>query len=284
MGPSIQVMGIINLTPDSFYESIRAQTLDDTLRAVEKMLSEGASCIDIGPESTRPGATPIGPEVATDRLLRVLPGIQRRFISSVVPHPEVMSVALEHKVWMINDVAALQRPGALDLLAQSPNTQVCLMHMQADPTSMQQRPTYQSVTDEVHHFLRTRIQACVDAGLSRDALWIDPGFGFGKTVAHNLSLLKHLNQLESLGCPLLVGLSRKSMFGTIIGSTSDDRLPATLAAQTIAMAQGARMIRTHDVKATVWYTCSPSRDWVRAIMTHTISALMGFVTQNAPHC
>jgi len=247
------VMGVLNITPDSFSDGGDFFAPDAALRRAEQMVADGADIIDVGGESTRPGAAAV--DVA-DELGRVVPVIEvlaRRLpvpISVDTSKPEVMRAAADAGAALINDVRALRVPGAL-AAAAALDLPVCLMHMQGDPRTMQTDPAYADVVAEVRGFLAERIAACVGVGLTRERLLVDPGFGFGKRLAHNLGLLARLAELKALGQPLLVGLSRKSMLGALTGRPVDERLAAGLAAAVIAARGGARILRVHDVAATV---------------------------------
>ena len=247
------VMGVLNITPDSFSDGGRFLTLDNALFHAEEMIKQGALIIDIGAESTRPQALPVSEQQELERLLPIIEAIKQRFdiiISVDSSSPQVMLEGAKRGIGLINDVRALQREGALQAAA---NTQlpVCLMHMQGQPATMQVQPVYQSVIDEVKAFLQQRIAACMAQGIGSERIVLDVGFGFGKTLAHNLQLLAGLAQFQDLGCPLLVGMSRKSMLGAILnGAPVDKRLFAGVSAATIAAINGARIIRTHDVQAT----------------------------------
>jgi len=248
-------MGIVNVTPDSFSDGGRHDDVVAAVAHARQLLAEGADILDIGGESTRPGAAYVSPEQELQRVMPVL----RELVALKVPlsldtrRTVVMQAALaEGVVDLINDVSALEDDGALPLLAAA-NVGVCLMHKQGNPDTMQLRPDYRDVVDEVGDYLARRVQLCLDAGMARDRLLIDPGFGFGKTLAHNLALLRALPQLiAQSGVPLLAGLSRKSMLGAITGEqAADQRLGASVAAALLAAQGGARIIRVHDVKATV---------------------------------
>jgi dihydropteroate synthase len=249
------VMGILNVTPDSFSDGGRHDTVAQAVAHAQSLLADGADILDIGGESTRPGAPFVSPQ---EELQRVMP-VLRELVGLNVPlsldtrRTSVMQAALaEGLVDLINDVSALEDDGALPLLAAA-NVGICLMHKQGNPDTMQQQPSYHSVVDEVGSYLARRVQLCLDAGMEQARLLADPGFGFGKTLAHNLALLRALPQLEQqAGVPLLVGLSRKSMLGAITGeSQADQRLGASIAAAVLSAQQGAKVIRVHDVKATV---------------------------------
>jgi dihydropteroate synthase len=248
-----RVMGILNVTPDSFSDGGRFLRHEQAVEQALSMVAQGAAIIDIGGESTRPGAADVSLE---EELARVIPLIEALRPELPVPisvdtsKPEVMRAAAAAGAGMINDVCALRRDGALAAAAQS-RLPVCLMHMQGEPRTMQAEPHYEDVVAEVEAFLRGRITACEAAGIPRERLLLDPGFGFGKTLAHNLSLLKHLQSFHQLGAPLLVGMSRKSMIGQVLDAPLDARLYGSVAAATMAALQGAQIIRVHDVQATV---------------------------------
>ena len=248
------VMGVLNVTPDSFSDGGQFIDFDAALRRAEEMVGEGAALIDIGGESTRPGALSVS---AQEEIERVVPLVQRLAESLAVPisvdtsKPPVMREALRAGAGMINDVRALREPGALEALAEHADVPVCLMHMQGLPTTMQQSPRYEDVVAEVKAFLGERIRVCKTAGIGSERLIVDPGFGFGKTLQHNLLLLKHLASFQDLGVPVLIGLSRKSMIGTLLDAPMTDRVHGSVAAAVIAAWQGARIIRVHDVKPTV---------------------------------
>lgn len=246
------VMGILNVTPDSFSDGGRYVTRDAALRQAERMVSEGAQMIDIGAESTRPGAAPVSVQEELDRLLPVVEAVARELdvvVSVDTSTPEIMIGAAALGAGFINDVRALQRPGALAAAAAT-GLPVCLMHMQGDPATMQQRPQYDDILAEVNAFFDERIVACVAAGIERARVVVDPGFGFGKSLAHNVGLLEHLACFRHHG-PLLVGMSRKSMLGALLGGAPvDQRLYAGVAAAVIAVMNGAAIVRVHDVKAT----------------------------------
>jgi dihydropteroate synthase len=244
------IMGIVNITPDSFSDGGRWLDSQAAIRHALKLQEEGADILDVGGESTRPGAVAVPVE---EELRRVLPVIEvlvdRGCVVSVdTKKPEVMRVALDAGAAMVNDVMALRAPGALEAVAAS-DAAVCLMHMQGEPQSMQQSPCYINVVEDVKLFLQARVRACEVAGIKRERLVIDPGFGFGKTLEHNLTLLKHLNHLDELGVPVLAGLSRKTMLGTLTGRDVETREFAGVAAHLIAVARGARLVRVHNVIA-----------------------------------
>jgi dihydropteroate synthase len=246
------VMGVLNVTPDSFSDGGRHFGVDQAVARAREMVAEGAALIDVGGESTRPGAQPVD---EAEELRRVMPVIERiaglpAVISIDTSKPGVMRAACAAGAGLINDVYALRRLGALETAAAS-GAAVCLMHMQGEPRTMQADPGYADVVREVGDFLADRRRACLDAGIAPERILLDPGFGFGKTLAHNLSLLARLETLRRLGAPLLIGVSRKSMLGAITGQPTEERLPAGLAAAALAVWQGASIIRTHDVRATV---------------------------------
>ena len=247
------VMGILNCTPDSFADGGIFLALDAALARAHAMLAEGADVIDIGGESTRPGAQPVS---AAEEIERVVPVIERLAREADVPisidtsKPEVMRAACAAGASFINDVQALRPAGALTI-AVDLNVPVCLMHMQGEPRTMQQQPRYADVVSEVCVFLRQRAEAVIAAGMPRERIVLDPGFGFGKTVAHNLELLRGLRAIADLGYPVLVGLSRKSMIGHLLGLPVERRLHASVALALLAVQNGASIVRVHDVAPTV---------------------------------
>jgi dihydropteroate synthase len=247
-----RVMGVLNVTPDSFSDGGRFLDLDRALTHARAMLSDGADIIDIGGESTRPGALPT---TEMDEIGRVVPIVEALARDDVVisvdtMKPAVMRAAISAGASMINDVRALRAPGALDIVAKS-DVAVCLMHMQGEPRTMQSAPVYGDVVADVQCFLAERVVACQSAGIAAERIAVDPGFGFGKTVAHNLRLLRELASIGSLGFPIVAGLSRKSTLGALIGRSADDRLAASIAAALSAVAHGASIVRVHDVRDTV---------------------------------
>jgi dihydropteroate synthase len=247
-----RVMGILNVTPDSFSDGGRFLARDDALRQAGQMVHDGASILDVGGESTRPGASAVPVQQELDRVLPIIEGLVANFdvpVSIDTSKPEVMRAAAAAGAGMINDVTALGSPGALATAAQT-GLPVCLMHMQGEPRTMQTAPQYEDVVADIIDYLDRRIIACTEAGIGRERLLVDPGFGFGKTLAHNLALLRRLADFGQLGVPLLVGLSRKSMLGAITGRELPDRLAASVAAALIAVERGARIVRVHDVAAT----------------------------------
>jgi len=248
-----QVMGVLNITPDSFSDG--RQFLDPVaaVQHAESMVAEGASIIDIGGESTRPGATEISEQQELDRIMPViesLAGGVEVAISVDTRRPAVMRAAADAGAGMINDVFALRADKALQTAAQT-GCAICLMHMQGVPRTMQEKPVYSDVLREVAGFLAERVSACRDAGIASERIVIDPGFGFGKADRHNIELLENLNALQEIGCPVLVGLSRKQTLGHLTGRGVHERSAAGIAAAVIAYLNGASIIRTHEVAATI---------------------------------
>jgi len=252
------VMGVLNTTPDSFsdggsYYAAGSLDLSLVLRRAEQMLGEGAAILDVGGESTRPGACPVSEQEELDRVIPVVEAICSHFgaiVSVDTSTPAVMHIAAEAGAGLINDVRALERPGALEAAAQT-GLPVCLMHMQGQPGSMQKAPSYMNVVEEVAAYLEQRVAACEGQGIVRERLILDPGFGFGKTDEHNLALLRGLSQLASFNMPILAGLSRKSMIGRLLQREVDKRLPGSLALAMMAAQRGANILRVHDVAETV---------------------------------
>lgn len=247
------VMGILNATPDSFSDGGRFIQLDAALRHAEAMVAAGATLIDVGGESTRPGARVISPLEELERVAPVVEAIHRELdviISVDTSTPAVMRETARLGAGLINDVRSLRRDGALDAAAAT-GLPVCLMHMLGEPGDMQDNPHYGNVTAEVATFLRERMEACASAGIEADKIILDPGFGFAKTLAHNLSLFRHMESLHALGRPLLVGVSRKSMIGLALGRPVGERLYGGLALAALAMTKGAKILRVHDVAETV---------------------------------
>ena len=246
------VMGIVNVTPDSFSDGGKYLLRDAALAYAHHLIQEGADMLDIGGESTRPGAQMVSVQQELDRVLPVIEALRDVSLPLSVDtqKPEVMRAGLTAGASMINDINALQDAEALTAVAES-NAAVCLMHMQGNPQTMQQQPQYQDVVAEVLQILRTRLDACLAAGIVRERIAIDPGFGFGKTLGHNLTLLQRLDAFSVLGVPLLVGLSRKSMLGAITGRDAGQRDYASVAAALLAVQRGANIVRVHDVGATV---------------------------------
>jgi dihydropteroate synthase len=245
-------MGILNVTPDSFSDGGRYAGLDAALERAGQMVAEGARIIDVGGESTRPGALSVDEAVELARVLPVIEGIaaaSRVAISIDTSKPNVMRAAVAAGACIVNDVYALRAPGAKQAAAET-QAGVCLMHMQGEPRTMQESPHYNDVVAEVGAFLLRERSACVGAGIALEAIALDPGIGFGKSLEHNLTLLKELRQFAALGAPLLVGVSRKSVLGKILGKGLHERLYGALGLAALAVAGGAKIIRTHDVAAT----------------------------------
>ncbi|MFW6346343.1 MAG: dihydropteroate synthase [Halomonas sp.] len=247
-------MGILNVTPDSFSDGGRHVVLEDALRHAEQMLAEGAAIIDVGGESTRPGADPVSAQQELDRVAPVVEALVRELdalVSVDTSCPAVMHESAALGAGMINDVRALERDGAL-AAASATGLPVCLMHRQGEPRDMQQAPRYDGPIEEaVVDYLATRVAICEAAGLGRERLLLDPGFGFGKTVEHNLRLLNRMERLATLELPLLVGMSRKSMIGKVLERPVEERLPGGLALTALAVERGARILRVHDVAPSV---------------------------------
>lgn len=251
------VMGILNVTPDSFSDGARfirngSADVGAAVAAAVAMVEDGAALIDVGGESTRPGAKPVE---EAEELRRVIPIVERlvsigTMVSVDTSKAAVMRAAIDAGAHLINDVRALTDPDALRAVAVS-KVAVCLMHMREEPPTMQIAPHYENVVEEVRAYLTERVKECLDGGIGRERIAIDPGFGFGKTLEHNLALLRRLSELNELGYPLLVGLSRKGMIGSITGRALDARVAGGLAAAVLAVQNGAKIVRTHDVAATV---------------------------------
>jgi dihydropteroate synthase len=247
------VMGVVNVTPDSFSDGGRFADADAAVAAAERMAADGAALVDVGGESTRPGSAPVD---EAEELRRVMPVIERLAGRLPIPvsidtrKPGVMRRAVEAGASLVNDVGALRAPGAIEAVAGS-GAAVCLMHMQGEPGTMQDAPRYADVVTEVREFLRQRVAACEAAGIGRARIAVDPGFGFGKSLEHNLALLAGLPVIAADGLPLLVGLSRKRMIGALTGRGDGERLAGSLAAAVVAAQNGARIVRAHDVRETV---------------------------------
>ncbi|MDD4928038.1 MAG: dihydropteroate synthase [Gallionella sp.] len=244
------VMGIVNVTPDSFSDGGRHSGRESAIAHALKLLEEGADIVDIGGESTRPGASPVSLQEELDRVLPVIEGLHGAAVSIDTFKPAVMKQAIALGVCMVNDINALQDAAAMKAVADS-QVAVCLMHKQGEPQTMQLQPGYGHVLDEVAAFLRARIVVAEAAGIARERIVIDPGFGFGKTLEHNLALLRELEKLTLLGVPVLAGLSRKSMLGALTGQNAQQRMSASIAAALIAVQRGAKIVRVHDVRETV---------------------------------
>lgn len=247
------VMGILNVTPDSFSDGGKFNSRDAALDRARQMVADGAAFIDVGGESTRPGAAPVSLQEELDRVCPVVEAIASELdtvISVDTSSPEVMAETARLGAGLINDVRALQRSGAPEAAAAA-GIPVCVMHIQGEPDTMQDRPEYRNVRREVSSFLTERMRVAEQAGVLPENIVLDPGFGFGKSLEHNLQLLASMEQLHILGHPLLIGISRKSMLGKITGREVDERLPASIAAATIAAMKGASIVRVHDVRETV---------------------------------
>jgi len=242
-------MGVVNITPDSFSDGGKFLERDQAIAHARRLAEEGADIVDLGGESTRPGAAPVSEAEEMQRVIPVLDKISDLCVSVDTRRPAVMRAALQAGASMVNDVQALQAPGALDAVRES-KCAVCLMHMKGEPATMQREPHYDDVVREVKDFLSARMHAAQDAGIARDRLVVDPGFGFGKTVEHNLTLLAHLEAFHDLGAPLLAGLSRKSTLGKLTGRPVAERLAGSLAMALLALQGGATILRVHDVKET----------------------------------
>lgn len=248
----VNIMGVLNVTPDSFSDGGQYLSLDQAIERARAMVVAGADIIDVGGESTRPGAVAISVDEECQRVVPLIEALAAQIdvpISVDTSRPEVMLAAIAAGAGMINDVRALRLPGALEAAAAL-DVPVCLMHMQGEPDSMQAAPHYDDVVAEVRRFLADRLLTCEFAGIPRKRLLIDPGFGFGKSVEHNFTLLARLNEFESLACPVLVGLSRKSMLGAVTGRAVTERMPASVVAAVLAASRGARIVRVHDVPET----------------------------------
>ncbi|MDU6926100.1 dihydropteroate synthase [Franconibacter helveticus] len=247
------VMGILNVTPDSFSDGGQHNTLVEAVKHANAMINAGATIIDVGGESTRPGAAEVSVEEELARVIPVVEALAQRFeiwISVDTSKPEVIREAARVGAHIINDIRSLQEPGALAAAVET-GLPVCLMHMQGEPKTMQQAPQYENVFAEVEQFFQQHIARCEAAGISRDKILLDPGFGFGKNLTHNYQLLARICEFHHFGLPLLVGMSRKSMVGQLLNVGPDQRLSGSLACAVIAAMQGAQIVRVHDVKETV---------------------------------
>ncbi|NOI76404.1 dihydropteroate synthase [Vibrio coralliilyticus] len=248
-----QVMGILNVTPDSFSDGGKYNSLENAMIQAEKMINAGVSIIDIGGESTRPGAPDVALEEELSRVIPVIKAIRERFdvwISIDTSKAEVMRQAVKAGADIINDVRALQEPGALEVATES-GLPVCLMHMQGQPRTMQANPHYDDLLKEVGEFLQERVQACEAKGMKKSQLILDPGFGFGKTLEHNYHMLAHLEQFHQFGLPLLAGMSRKSMLFKLLDKAPAECVAASVSCATIAAMKGAQIIRVHDFEQTL---------------------------------
>ena len=248
-----RVMGILNVTPDSFSDGGRFSEPDRALRQAERMVDDGADILDVGGESTRPGAEAVSLDEELERVVPIIERLATRFdvpVSIDTSKPEVMRAAVAAGAAMVNDVNALRAPDAIATVAGL-GVPVCLMHMQGEPRTMQQSPQYDDVVADIIDYLAARVAACEGGGIARAHLLLDPGFGFGKTLEHNLALLARLRDFARLGMPLLVGISRKSMLGAVTGRDVEDRVAASVAAALMAVERGAAILRVHDVAPTV---------------------------------
>jgi len=247
------VMGIVNVTPDSFSDGGLHYDRSVAIEAGLRMVAEGAAIIDVGGESTRPGAAPVSGQEEIDRVVPVIEGLAQRtdaVLSVDTSKPEVIRAAMAAGAHLVNDIRALRAPGALAEAARA-QAAVCVMHMQGEPATMQAGPRYQDVVQEVREFLRERVAAALAAGIAPESICVDPGIGFGKTLGHNLDLLRNVRAFTDLGGPVLIGVSRKSMIGIITGQPATDRLAGSLALAALAVEHGAAIIRAHDVADTV---------------------------------
>ncbi len=246
-------MGILNVTPDSFFDGGRFCDVSSALLQAQQMVVEGATIIDVGGESTRPGAQAVSLQCEIDRVLPVVEALHRELpvVISIDTHkPDLMRLAVASGAGFINDVRGLREQGALTAVVDL-DVPICVMHMQGEPTSMQSNPEYEDVVSSVHQFFQERIIACEQAGIPRDRVILDPGFGFGKTLQHNLALMNSLPRFRDLGCEMLVGVSRKSMIGAVLDKPVTQRLYGSIALASLAVWQGASIVRVHDVGATV---------------------------------
>ncbi|WP_394192094.1 dihydropteroate synthase [Pseudoalteromonas atlantica] len=262
------IMGVLNVTPDSFSDGGSYYQTDSAVIQAQTLLSDGATIIDIGGESTRPGAPDVTLEEELKRVIPAINAIRAHSDSAVseciisidTSKSEVMRQALLAGADIINDVRALQEPDALSVASQFKDVAICLMHMQGQPRTMQSNPQYNDLFADINHFFKQRIEACKTAGIKAQQLILDPGFGFGKSLAHNYELLKRFDEFNHFGLPVLAGLSRKSMIGNLLNRNTDERLAGSLAGALIAAQNGAKIIRVHDVKETadvlaVWQAC-----------------------------
>ncbi|MEC7859925.1 MAG: dihydropteroate synthase [Pseudomonadota bacterium] len=249
---SPKIMGVINMTPDSFSDGGRFRTIKDALLACEEMRDEGASIIDIGGESTRPGSEKVSTQTQIDRVIPLIQAIKKNMdivLSIDSGDPKVIKEAINNGVEIVNDVYALKNKGSIDVVCKERKA-VCLMHMKGKPLTMQIDPTYKKLPEDVVDFLEDRVNVCIAAGINKNQIFVDPGFGFGKTLQHNLLILKFLNAFKKIGVPICVGVSRKKFIGDITNKPIGERSPGSLMAAMIAVQNGASIIRTHDVAAT----------------------------------
>lgn len=260
------IMGVVNTTPDSFSDGGKFNEFKNAMAHSLSLIKQGAQIIDIGGESTRPNAPKVSLDEELDRVIPLITALRKEVnvpISIDTSKAQVMQAAVDAGANLINDVNALQGPGALESAVKT-GVPVCLMHMQGEPQTMQHNPQYQDVVKDVIDFLQQRANACIEAGISQQQILIDPGFGFGKTLSHNIELLKNLNKLQSMGYPILAGLSRKSMIGHLLGLDVGDREYASIALALMAAQNGAAILRVHDVKGTV-----DAIRMVEAVTSHT---------------
>jgi len=249
---SPKIMGVINMTPDSFSDGGRFETTSEALLVCQRMRDEGASIIDIGGESTRPGSEKVNTQTQIDRVIPLIQSIKRNLdivISIDSGDPKVIKEAINNGAEIVNDVYALKNKGSIDVVCKEKKA-VCLMHMKGKPTSMQVNPTYKKLPGDVVDFLENRMNICIAAGINKDQIFVDPGFGFGKTLQHNLLILKFLGAFKKIGVPICVGVSRKKFIGDITSKPIRQRLAGSLMAAMIAVQNGANIIRTHDVAET----------------------------------
>ncbi|WP_199524946.1 dihydropteroate synthase [Pseudoalteromonas sp. bablab_jr011] len=257
------VMGILNVTPDSFSDGGNYCQLDSAVKQAHTLLEQGAKIIDIGGESTRPGAPDVSLEDELDRVIPLVKALRKTsdcIISIDTSKSEVMRQAILAGADIINDVRALQEPGAIEVLSAYPDVAICLMHMQGQPRTMQSNPQYEDLFADINDFFSERIAACEQAGIQQQRIILDPGFGFGKTLAHNYEILNRFDEFNQFNLPVLAGLSRKSMIGNLLNKSTDERLAGSLAGALIAAQNGAKIIRVHDVSETldvltVWQAC-----------------------------
>lgn len=247
------IMGCMNVTPDSFFAGSRSATAEQAIAKAYQLLEDGADIIDIGAESARPGAKTVDASVQVERLVPVVQELKQNtkaYLSIDTANAQVMQAMCELGVDMINDINALQAPTAVATVA-SYDVDICLMHKQGTPKTMQDAPRYNDLFQEISHFFSQRIKACADHGIQKERICLDPGFGFGKTLAHNYQILAQLEQFKSLACPLLIGLSRKSMIGEVTQRAVEDRMVGSVAGALIAAMNGAHILRVHDVRETI---------------------------------
>ena len=257
------VMGILNVTPDSFSDGGNYCQLDSAVKQAHTLLEQGAKIIDIGGESTRPGAPDVSLEDELDRVIPLVKALRKKsdcIISIDTSKSEVMRQAILAGADIINDVRALQEPGAIEVLSAYPDVAICLMHMQGQPRTMQSNPQYEDLFADINDFFSERIEACEQAGIQQQRIILDPGFGFGKTLAHNYEILNRFDEFNQFNLPVLAGLSRKSMIGNLLNKSTNERLAGSLAGALIAAQNGAKIIRVHDVSETldvltVWQAC-----------------------------